>query len=357
MIEALLIGNNPSINKIRELVTMVSDTAFNVLLTGETGTGKEVVARLLHKDSPRQQERFVKVNCAALPLTLLESELFGYEKGAFTGAAKMKPGKFELASKGVIFLDEIGDMPMLLQAKLLHVLQSSEFNRLGGTQDIKVNAWVIASTNHDLEEDMEQGLFREDLYYRLNIIKIDIPPLRERIEDIPLLVDHFVQKHRKELNTEDHFSLNEDLEDIFQTYHWPGNVRELSSTLLRLMVGDDPERVKSELVRSMEADGVPVPVGLASGIHDEAMGLDQEGPEAQTVQSLKKLKSDASQYIERKAIKHALERTGWNKRQAAKMLKISYKALFYKMADLGIERENSIFNKNNNKKKNTVAGT
>ncbi|MBW1804147.1 MAG: sigma-54 factor interaction domain-containing protein, partial [Deltaproteobacteria bacterium] len=181
-----LLGNHPAIEKIRELIEMVSDTAFNVLLLGETGTGKEVVARLLHQASSRRNQRFIKVNCAALPLTLLESELFGYEKGAFTGADRFKPGKFELASEGAIFLDEIGDMPLVLQGKLLQVLQSGEFNRLGGTDDVKVNAWVISSTNHDLEKGMEEGLFREDLYYRLNIIKVELQALRDRKEDIDL---------------------------------------------------------------------------------------------------------------------------------------------------------------------------
>ena len=252
----VLLGKHPSIKKIRELITMVSDTAFNVLILGETGTGKEVVARLLHYASSRRNKRFVKINCAALPSTLLESELFGYKKGAFTGADKSKPGKFELASDGVIFLDEIGDMPLTLQAKMLQVLQSGEFNRLGGTADVKVNAWVIAATHHDLEKDMKVGVFREDLYYRLNIIKIELPSLSERKKDIPLLTNHFVQEYRRDLKIGDRFKLNGDLRKLFQAYHWPGNVRELSSTILRLMVGDDPEKVRLELLTNMEADGL-----------------------------------------------------------------------------------------------------
>jgi len=245
-----LIGNHPSIQKIRELITLVSDTAFNVLLLGETGTGKEVIARLLHSESTRSGRRFIKVNCAALPQTLLESELFGYEKGAFTGAERLKPGKFELASDGVIFLDEIGDMPPVLQAKLLHVLQSGEFNRLGGTEDVKVNAWIISSTNHDLEKDMKEGFFREDLYYRLNIIKIEVPPLRERRQDIPLLTEHFIRQYRQGLKMEA-FSLGTEIQKLFQTYHWPGNVRELASSVLKLMVGDEPAKVKFELLGSV----------------------------------------------------------------------------------------------------------
>ena len=336
--EHILLGNHPSIQKIRELITMVADTAFNVLLLGDTGTGKEVVARLLHYTSARRNKKFIKVNCAALPLTLLESELFGYEKGAFTGASHSKPGKFELASGGVILLDEIGDMPLVLQAKLLHVLQSGEFNRLGGTQDVKVNAWVISSTNHDLERDMRQGLFREDLYYRLNIIKVELPTLRERKEDIPLLTEYFLQKHWQDLKISGSFSLNSDLMELFQEYHWPGNVRELSNTILRLIVGDNSEKVKAELLGNMVSDGLTPPRRLIpkSPKNPEEKKNDKAHEDSR---SLKELKADAANYIEKKAIMHALNQMAWNKRQAARLLKISYKTLFYKMANLGIAGE------------------
>ena len=297
-----------------------------------------MIARLLHHASDRCSKKFIKINCAALPQTLLESELFGYEKGAFTGAVNFKPGKFELASDGVIFLDEIGDMPMILQVKLLQVLQSGEFTRLGGTRDVNVNSWVIAATNHNLEEDMKFGHFREDLYYRLNIIKIETPPLRERKQDIPLLTKHFIQKYRRELKIEDSFSLSDDLQKLFHWYHWPGNVRELSSMILRLMVGDDAERVKSELLTNMEVDGLSPPVELIPEPPEEpAKGVTSLG--ADTMRSLKDLKAEATRYIERKAIMHALNMTGWNKRETARLLRISYKALFYKMANVGIERK------------------
>jgi transcriptional regulator with PAS, ATPase and Fis domain len=335
----VLLGDHPAIQKIRELITMVSDTAFNVLLMGETGTGKEVVARLLHSGSFRRHEKFIKVNCAALPRTLLESELFGYERGAFTGAVKAKAGKFELASEGSIFLDEIGDMPLMLQAKLLHVLQSGEFNRLGGTNNVKVNAWVISSTNHDLEEDMKQGLFREDLYYRLNIIKVEIPPLRERRRDIPLLTDHFIQKHEQGLKVSEPFTLNSDMRELFQAYHWPGNVRELSSTILKLMIGDDPKKVKSELLMDMQAEGLTPPNEIIPKPAEEAGDGNGEGEEPDALRSLKDLKIEATRYIEKKAIMHALTMTGWNKRAASRILKISYKALFYKINDYGIREE------------------
>ena len=336
--EHLLIGEHSSIQKIRELITLVSDTGYSVLLQGETGTGKEVVARLLHAASSRRQQRFIKVSCAALPLTLLESELFGYEKGAFTGADKFKPGKFELASEGVIFLDEIGDMPQVLQAKLLQVLQSGEFSRLGGTRDVSVNAWVISSTHHNLEDDMKAGLFREDLYYRLNIIKIELPPLRDRREDIPFLTEHFIAKYQAELKLDEPFSLNGEVSQLFQSYHWPGNVRELSGTILRLMLREDADTVKSELLDNMRAEGQSLPAGFSLPASD--LGEQQRDVEGDVdaLRSLKDVKAEATRYIERKTITHALNRTGWNKREAAKMLKISYKALFYKMNDYGIKK-------------------
>ena len=338
--EYALIGNHPSIVKIRELISMVSDMALNVLLLGETGTGKEVVARLLHKASPRKDRRFIKVNCAAMPLALLESELFGYEKGAFTGAVKSKPGRFELASDGVILLDEIGDMPLILQAKLLNVLQNGEFTRLGGTEDVKVNTWVISSTNHDLIKDMEQGLFREDLYYRLNIIKIEMPPLREREQDILLLADHFIRKHQLEFSVEDNFKLSKELQNLFSIYHWPGNARELSSAILRLMIGDNPEAVKSEMLKNMETDGLNIPDKFLPKKSFIRQGSQDRSNKKEDLQcSLRDLKTDATQYIERKVITHALSVAGWNKSEAARILKISYKALFYKMDSLGIEKQ------------------
>ena len=334
-----LIGNHPSIKKIRELINLVSDTAFNVLLQGETGTGKEVVARLLYDSSTRRDKRFIKVNCAALPLALLESELFGYDKGAFTGAETDKPGKFELASDGVIFLDEIGELSLALQAKLLQVLQSGEFCRLGGTEQIKVNAWTIASTNHNLEEDMRQGLFREDLFYRLNIIKIELPPLRNRRDDIPLLADHFIRKYKRELKMKEPFTLGKELEKLFREYHWPGNVRELSSTLLRLMVSDHPEALLSELLENMREDGLPLPMELIHTPDEEIKSSYAIKQEENYNRSLKDLKSEAAGYIEKKAIMQALDMTRWNKVEAARMLKISYKALFYKMNEYGMRKE------------------
>jgi two-component system response regulator AtoC len=321
-----LIGNSKSIRNIKQLMKVVANTALSVIIYGETGVGKEVVARELHRLSDRKNKRFVKVNCAALPSELLESELFGYEKGAFTGATRFKPGKFEVASDGIIFLDEIGDIPLHLQAKLLHVLQSGEFSRLGG-HDVKVNTWVITATNHDLERDLSEGRFREDLYYRLNIIKIDVPPLRERKEDIPLLVEHFVTKYRSELDIPESFTIDSHMMDYFLKYDWPGNVRELANTIQRLMVLDD----RDEIIQKMFSE--PDTIDLKSGL----MGSDPEvASDVEEVVPLKLLKANAGKYIEKKVIAHALNITGGNKVKAAKILNISYKALFYKMNDLGL---------------------
>ncbi len=335
--EYTLVGHHPSIEKIRELIQMVSDTSLSVLILGETGTGKEVVARLLHRASTRRERRFIKVNCAALPQSLLESELFGYEKGAFTGADRQKPGKFELASGGVMFLDEIGDMPLVLQAKLLNVLQSGEFSRLGGTSDVKVDAWVISATNHDLDTDMKTGVFREDLFYRLNIIKIELPPLRERREDIPLLMDYLIEKHRRDLGMDTEVVLDDRIKKILMDYHWPGNVRELSSVVLRLLIGDDPDLIKSEFIHNMRADAQALPEYL--GTDPKAEGPQQQGAsndEHFPIESLKDIRADATRFIERRAILYVLNLTGWNKRRAAEKLQISYKALFNKLNEYGI---------------------
>lgn len=327
------IGNHPSIQKIRELVSMVSGMALNVLLLGETGTGKDVVARFLHQSSPRKSKKFIKINCAALPQSLLESELFGYEKGAFTGADKLKPGRFEQASDGVMFLDEIGDMPLQLQAKLLNVLQSGEYNRLGGAESVKVDSWVISSTNHDLSKDIKDGLFREDLFYRLNVIKIEMLPLRERMDDIPLLTEYFIRKNQLDLDIGD-FKINPELEKFFLEYIWPGNIRELSTVVLRLMMGDDAENIKNEFSRNMETY-TSVDSTVTGGGENANELADNDHTNGQSI-SLKNIKAEAAAYIEKNAINHVLNMTNGNKIQTAKILKISYKTLFNKMNELGM---------------------
>ncbi len=238
--------NSPRMKAIKEMIDQVADTDATVLVWGESGVGKELVARAIHDCSPRRERTFVKVNCAALPLELLESELFGYERGAFTGAHKRKPGKFELADGGTIFLDEIGEMPLPLQAKLLHVLQDREFARLGSGRDIKVDVRVVASTNKDLEKAVAQGAFREDLYYRLNVVNILVPPLRERPEEIPILAEHFWQKYSRQYNRQ-RVRLSREILERFQTHPWPGNVRELENLVKRIVVLESEEFVTQEL--------------------------------------------------------------------------------------------------------------
>src|SRR5215468_5787715 len=238
--------NSPRMKAIKEMIDQVADTDATVLVWGESGVGKELVARAIHDCSPRRERPFVKVNCAALPLELLESELFGYERGAFTGAHKRKPGKFELADGGTIFLDEIGEMPLPLQAKLLHVLQDREFARLGSGRDIKVDVRVVASTNKDLERAVAHGLFREDLYYRLNVVNILVPPLRERPEEIPILAEHFWEKYSRQYNRQ-RLHLSRELLERFQAHPWPGNVRELENLVKRIVVLEIEEFVKQEL--------------------------------------------------------------------------------------------------------------
>ncbi|MCP4719027.1 MAG: sigma-54-dependent Fis family transcriptional regulator, partial [Desulfobacteraceae bacterium] len=226
-----LIGVSKSMLKIKELINHVANTCLNVLITGETGVGKEVVAQSLYSESNRATQNFVKINCAALPETLLESELYGYEKGAFTGAHKKRPGKFQTAHKGVLFLDEIGDMPLALQSKMLHVLQSGEFSPLGSDQEFKTDVWVIAATNHNLEESIQQKKFREDLFYRLNIIKIDIPPLRQRKEDIPSLIEYYFRLYKTEYPNNMGSKPDADTLTRLCNYPWPGNVRQLQNCI------------------------------------------------------------------------------------------------------------------------------
>ncbi len=330
----LIIGQSPAIKNIKELITQVVNTDLNVVIYGESGVGKELVARALHRLSYRKDKPFVKVNCAALPGELLESELFGYEKGAFTGAVTQKLGKFELANEGVIFLDEIGDMPLHLQAKLLQVLQDGEFSRVGGQKDIRVNTWVIAATNHDLDRDIREGRFREDLYFRLNIIKIVVPPLRNRKEDIPLLCQHFIDRYAPQLGG----GLEEipkPLMDLFMEYHWPGNVRELENYIRRLLVLKDWEPIAQDIRRHMEASAeVEPPATQATNLKD--LVREELAPYGNGSIPLKEIRRKIFDYVERELIEVVLERTNWNRRRTAEILQISYKALLYKMQNLGI---------------------
>ena len=383
-----LISRTEPMRRVRGLVERIADTDVPVLLLGESGTGKEVIAREIHAHSRRRMRPFIKVNCAALPAELLESELFGHERGAFTGATAEKPGKFELADQGTIFLDEIGEMAVRLQAKLLQVLQDEEFFRVGGKKSVRVDARVVVATNRNLEREIELGNFREDLYYRLNVVAIRLPPLRERREDVPLLVQHFLGKYGRRYQGGGG-ALPAEVLQAFCEYEWPGNVRELENMVRRLVVLQDPNVVLEELRSGRSwsapaslptayagetATSLPLPParepGAAGGLESvraatAGPGIPMDpgvGPAANRVvvpiryaspfdtpqpppppptmpeseMSLKDIGKRAAMLAEREAILAMLQRTAWNKRKAAGKLRISYKALLYKIKECGI---------------------
>jgi transcriptional regulator with PAS, ATPase and Fis domain len=338
-----LIGVSQSIDRIRELILHVADTGLNIVISGESGVGKEVVAQNLREHSPRSKKPFVKINCAALPEGLLESELFGYERGAFTGAEQKKRGKFELADGGVLFLDEIGDMPLLLQSKLLHVLQSGEFSPLGSEKEIKTDTWIIAATNHELEKDIKSGKFREDLYYRLNIIKIYIPPLRNRPEDIPHLIDYYIKLYASQFDRKQIIKPEPHLMEKLISYHWPGNVRELQNIIKRVLVMGDWEEIVAELTKKKKGAAPPAPEISGSPSHRnppinaDVFDFKEKNSLSHPSFSLKKIKKKAIDRVEKEVISYVLSQTGWNRVKAAKILKISYKTLLYKISDLKIE--------------------
>jgi two-component system response regulator AtoC len=326
----LLCGDNQKMKEIRDIIEQVADTDITVLVRGDSGTGKELVARTLFQLSDRRERPFVKVNCAALPSELLESELFGFEKGAFTGAQKRKLGKFEYANHGTIFLDEISEMHPALQAKLLQVLQDGEFSRLGGDGDVHVDTRVIAATNRNLEEAVADGSFREDLYYRLNVVTVHIPPLRERKDGIPLLVDHFLKKNNEEYRKELK-SLSTETMAIFMNYHWPGNVRELENMVRRMVVLGSEQAVLEEIAVRGEPTKVDEP--NADMLDLEALGADFSTGDGI---DLKAISRRAAQIAEKRVIERVLQQTRWNRKEAAGRLQISYKALLYKMKENGL---------------------
>jgi len=310
--------------EIDDILRQVAETDVTVLILGESGVGKEIVARRVHSLSGRRDAPYVKVNCAALPHELLESELFGYEKGAFTGATKSKPGKFELAERGTIFLDEIGEMDLGTQAKLLQVLQDNEFSRLGGTQNIRVNVRVLAATNKNLETMVAKQQFREDLYYRLNVINVLVPPLRERKEEIPVFCDAFTKKYARQFNKKVQ-RLPETLMEAFQRHDWPGNVRELENMIKRYVVLGDEKIIYNELA---SASRMPA----ESEVSLDVQALFQHGGPL----SLKEIDKRVAQKAERLLIAKVLQHTRGNKRKAAEVLDISYKALLYKIKECGL---------------------
>ncbi len=336
-----LIGTSENIERIRELIYHVADTGLHVIITGESGVGKEVVAQNLYDKSPRKGNPFIKVNCAALPDGLLESELFGFERGAFTGADRKKRGKFELAHEGVIFLDEIGDMSLLLQSKLLHVLQGGEFAPLGSEKEVITDAWVIAATNQELEQKVKKGLFREDLFYRLNAIKIYIAPLRNRPEDIPLLIDYYIEKYFFQFDKKRIPKPDPDAMEKLMAYSWPGNVRELQNVLKTSMVIGDWEEIIHDLNLKNQSATVRRTEELAlkgASIVDVLLDFKGDYSSDQASFSLKTVTKKATDRIEKEVISFVLDKTGWNRTNASKILKISYKTLLYKINDLNIKK-------------------
>jgi len=316
----LLFGASPQMRELQNMIGRVGWSEAPVLIQGETGTGKEMVARELHARSPRARKSILKLNCAALPSELVESELFGYERGAFTGAFEKKQGMFALADGGAILLDEIGDMDFRLQAKLLQVLQDQEFQRLGGRDTIKVDVRVIAATHRDLDKAIADGSFREDLYYRLNVITLRVPPLRERREDIVPLAEFLLRKHTPAGALP--LQIPSSLEALFEDYHWPGNVRELENMVRKYLVLQDARSIEQELRQKLSR----VPVIANGSIHT--------APPA-TATALEQV-ARANRSAERAAIVDALQFTHWNRKQAALLLQIDYKALLYKMNRLSI---------------------
>jgi two-component system response regulator AtoC len=340
--EEQIIGVSQNVAKVRELIDQVADTGLNMVIYGETGVGKELVVQCLYQKSNRVGKPFVKVNCAALPDTLLESEMFGYEQGAFTGADRRRRGKFEQANGGILFLDEIGDMSLPLQSKLLHVLQGGEFTPLGSEKIVHTDAWVICATNHDLEEDMRRGVFREDLYYRLSTIKIYVAPLRERPEDVPYLIDHYLKAYAAQFNCPHLEALSDATIAKLTAYHWPGNVRELQNVLKRLMILGEGNDTIEELLRAGTARQTATAVDARFtrkqfSLPIDFLGLENDSSGNLTELSLKNVKKKAMDWVEKEVISYVLDKTGWNRSKATKILNISYKTLLYKIKELEIQ--------------------
>jgi two-component system response regulator AtoC len=306
---------SPGMEQLRVQASLVANVDVPVLLLGESGTGKEVVARFIHKHSPRAHRSFMKINCAAVPAELLESELFGYDAGAFTGATQPKPGKFELCNHGTLLLDEIGEMPPALQAKLLHVLQDGSFSRLGGRSSITVDVRILAATNIDVQQAMDQGRLREDLYYRLNAFTLNLPPLRERREEIGILLRFFMRQMAEKYGRTP-LPISQGMVDACLAYPWPGNLRELGNFVKRYLIFADESLMISEL-RGTQASSPPAARSTEPG-------------------GLKTLAQSVKDEAESEAISRVLQETNWNRKQAAARLKISYKALLYKIRRYGL---------------------
>jgi DNA-binding NtrC family response regulator len=334
-------GNSPEMQTIATVIEQVADSDVTVLIRGESGVGKELVARAIHTRSSRKERPFVKVNCAALPAELLESELFGHEKGAFTGAATTRIGKFEQADTGTIFLDEIAEMKPALQAKMLHVLQDGQFTKLGSNKPINVDVRIVAATNRDLEAMLMAGDFREDLYYRLKVIEVTVPPLRERRSEIQQLTEFFIDRYARRYNRPVR-SLSPELHELFLSYEWPGNIRELENMIKRLVILQDEQLVVREITRTAKPVVAYAAVGAAPGdssIPTEELDLTDEPPADEpsaTAGRLADVAKAAALKAERTAIEDMLRQVRWNRRKAAEQLGVSYKTLLNKIKECGI---------------------
>jgi two-component system, NtrC family, response regulator AtoC len=314
--QAVIFGRSEAMQEVRERLGKLAGANVPVLIAGESGTGKDIIARMIHGLSPWKSGPFVKVNCPAIPGTLLESELFGYEKGAFTGAYGMKPGRVEMAHRGTLFLDEISELDLALQSKLLQLLQDGQFCRIGAQEDKKVEVRVVCATNRHLEQEIDNGTFRQDLYYRINVVNLHMPALRERRMDVPDLVSYFLEYYNRKYNCRAK-ALSGELMSILEKYHWPGNIRELENLIKRYVILGNEEVISNDLVTREQEYFNP--------------DLNFDGPI-----SLKKLTRQAVRELERKVILKVLQANHWNRKQAAKALSISYRALLYKIRDAGL---------------------
>ena len=323
-----LVGESPAMQDVLRIIDKVADTPSTVLITGESGTGKELVATALHEGSSRRENPFIRINCAAIPKDLMESELFGYERGAFTGAVTSKPGRFELADGGTLFLDEIGEIPVEMQVKLLRALQESEFERVGGIKTTHVDVRLIAATNRDLEVETESGRFRKDLYYRLAVVPIALPPLRDRRSDIPTLAGHCIEKYNRRLNKRIEGMTDEALAEM-QAYPWPGNIRELENLIERtLLFADGPRIGVSDLPQHLRSGALAASPSGATPL-----------PAAAGETGMKDIVKQRAAELEKGLITRALEETGGNVTRAAKLLQISRKSLQTKMKELGLRED------------------
>jgi DNA-binding NtrC family response regulator len=335
-----LVGDSPEMHAIFDVISKVADTPSTVLITGESGTGKELVAKALHEQSSRTGGPFIKINCAAIPKTLMESELFGYEKGAFTGATSSKPGRFELADGGTLFLDEIGEIPVEMQVKLLRAIQESEFERVGGIKTIKVDVRLITATNRDLEHEIQRGNFRDDLYYRLNVVPLLIPPLRKRTGDVRLLVRHIMKKFNERLK-KSVIGISDDALAALEGHGWPGNIRELENVLERTILFCKGDRIEIADLPEEIRLSPPASRALPTPPAFDEEGADLDAPAELSTElsgdtSLKDIVRAETSRVERELIAKALIETGGNVTQAARLLKISRKSLQMKMKELGL---------------------